>query len=303
MPARPSAVPSGAGCRRGRRRRRRTAGRRPRAPRRTTLRRVGGRVRRATARSVTIDSVAATTSRTAGRGASARETSPPPVCRSSAARAARAGRRAVPSSPTGSLLRGPSVEPGEVPALDRHGAALGEELLEGSGGDHRGQPRRSPRAAASRFAGRRHWGRAQSLYEPQHDEFRDMVRAWAGRNVAPFHEQWEKDGIVTARSGSPPARRACSVRSRGVRRWRGPRLPLQRRHRRGDDPGRRQRRRLRAAQRRRRPLSARPGHRGAEAALAARLLRGELITAIAMTEPGAGSDLQGVRTGAGDGER
>jgi alkylation response protein AidB-like acyl-CoA dehydrogenase len=35
-----------------------------------------------------------------------------------------------------------------------------------------------------------------SLYEAEHDEFRDMVRGWAEKNVAPFHAQWEKDGIV-----------------------------------------------------------------------------------------------------------
>src|SRR3978361_156577 len=35
-----------------------------------------------------------------------------------------------------------------------------------------------------------------SLYEAEHDEFRDMVRAWAEKTVAPFHAQWEKAGIV-----------------------------------------------------------------------------------------------------------
>jgi alkylation response protein AidB-like acyl-CoA dehydrogenase len=35
-----------------------------------------------------------------------------------------------------------------------------------------------------------------SLYEAEHDEFRDMVRGWAEKNVLPFHAQWEKDGIV-----------------------------------------------------------------------------------------------------------
>jgi alkylation response protein AidB-like acyl-CoA dehydrogenase len=39
-------------------------------------------------------------------------------------------------------------------------------------------------------------GMRHSLYEPEHDEFRDMVRAWAEKTVAPFHAQWEKDGIV-----------------------------------------------------------------------------------------------------------
>jgi alkylation response protein AidB-like acyl-CoA dehydrogenase len=35
-----------------------------------------------------------------------------------------------------------------------------------------------------------------SLYEAEHDQFRDMVRDWAEKNIAPFHAQWEKDGIV-----------------------------------------------------------------------------------------------------------
>jgi alkylation response protein AidB-like acyl-CoA dehydrogenase len=35
-----------------------------------------------------------------------------------------------------------------------------------------------------------------SLYEAEHDQFRDMVRGWAEKNIAPFHAQWEKDGIV-----------------------------------------------------------------------------------------------------------
>ena len=39
-------------------------------------------------------------------------------------------------------------------------------------------------------------GMRHSLYETEHDEFRDMVRAWAEKNVAPFHARWEKDGIV-----------------------------------------------------------------------------------------------------------
>ena len=35
-----------------------------------------------------------------------------------------------------------------------------------------------------------------TLYEPEHDAFRDSVRAFMAKHVAPFHEQWEKDGIV-----------------------------------------------------------------------------------------------------------
>jgi acyl-CoA dehydrogenase len=44
------------------------------------------------------------------------------------------------------------------------------------------------------------------------------------------------------------------------------------------------------------PVHLRLRQQGAEGPLAARMAAGELIGAIAMTEPGAGSDLQGVRT-------
>ena len=36
----------------------------------------------------------------------------------------------------------------------------------------------------------------RSLYEAEHEDFREMVRAWAEKTVVPFHDQWEKDGIV-----------------------------------------------------------------------------------------------------------
>ena len=35
-----------------------------------------------------------------------------------------------------------------------------------------------------------------TLYESEHDAFRDMVAAFMAKEVAPFHAQWEKDGVV-----------------------------------------------------------------------------------------------------------
>ena len=35
-----------------------------------------------------------------------------------------------------------------------------------------------------------------TLYEPEHDAFRDSVRSFTAKHVAPFHAQWEKDGVV-----------------------------------------------------------------------------------------------------------
>ena len=35
-----------------------------------------------------------------------------------------------------------------------------------------------------------------ALYEPEHDAFRDAVRSFVAKQVTPFHDQWEKDGMV-----------------------------------------------------------------------------------------------------------
>ncbi|MEV2240596.1 acyl-CoA dehydrogenase family protein [Micromonospora sp. NPDC049891] len=36
----------------------------------------------------------------------------------------------------------------------------------------------------------------QHLYEPDHDEFRDLCRSFLNREAVPHHERWEADGIV-----------------------------------------------------------------------------------------------------------
>ncbi len=35
-----------------------------------------------------------------------------------------------------------------------------------------------------------------TLYESEHDAFRDAVRSFCAKHVAPFHDEWEKQGIV-----------------------------------------------------------------------------------------------------------
>jgi alkylation response protein AidB-like acyl-CoA dehydrogenase len=35
-----------------------------------------------------------------------------------------------------------------------------------------------------------------TLYEPEHDAFRDSVRSFMAKHVAPFHAEWEKAGVV-----------------------------------------------------------------------------------------------------------
>jgi acyl-CoA dehydrogenase len=34
------------------------------------------------------------------------------------------------------------------------------------------------------------------LFQPEHEQFRDVVRAFIDREIRPFHQQWEQDGIV-----------------------------------------------------------------------------------------------------------
>ena len=37
----------------------------------------------------------------------------------------------------------------------------------------------------------------RDIFTPEHDEFRDMVRAFIANEVTPYHEQWEPDGRVS----------------------------------------------------------------------------------------------------------
>jgi alkylation response protein AidB-like acyl-CoA dehydrogenase len=145
-----------------------------------------------------------------------------------------------------------------------------------------------------------------SLYGTEHDEFRDMVRTWAEKNVVPFHAQWERDGIVPrAVWQSGGARGLLGMDQEecfgggGVRDFRYNAVLDEEMTRIGasgvgfglhNDVVSPYLRSLATEEQKQRWL---PG-----------FCSGELITAIAMTEPGAGSDLQGIRATArkdGDG--
>jgi alkylation response protein AidB-like acyl-CoA dehydrogenase len=145
-----------------------------------------------------------------------------------------------------------------------------------------------------------------SLYETEHDEFRAMVRAWAEKTVAPFHAQWERDGIVPRDvwfSGGAQGLLGMDMEERfgggGVRDFRYNAVLDEEMTRIGasgvgfglhNDVVGPYLRDLATEEQKQRWL---PG-----------FCSGELITAIAMTEPGAGSDLQGIATTArkeGDG--
>jgi alkylation response protein AidB-like acyl-CoA dehydrogenase len=145
-----------------------------------------------------------------------------------------------------------------------------------------------------------------SLYDAEHDDFRAMVRAWAEKTVVPFHGQWEKDGIVPRevwRSGGAQGLLGMDVEEEfgggGVRDFRYNAVLDEEMTRIGasgvgfglhNDVVGPYLRDLATDEQKKRWL---PG-----------FTSGELITAIAMTEPGTGSDLQGITTTArtdGDG--
>ena len=38
---------------------------------------------------------------------------------------------------------------------------------------------------------------AREIFTEEHEAFRDMVRSFIAKEIAPHHEQWEKDEIVS----------------------------------------------------------------------------------------------------------
>jgi alkylation response protein AidB-like acyl-CoA dehydrogenase len=146
----------------------------------------------------------------------------------------------------------------------------------------------------------------RSLYEAEHEDFRETVRAWAEKDVVPFHDQWERDGIVPREvwtSAGAQGLLGTDMEERfgggGVRDFRYQAVLDEELMRIGatgvgfglhNDVAGPYLRDLATEEQKERWL---PG-----------FCSGELITAIAMTEPAAGSDLQGIRTTArrdGDG--
>jgi len=141
-----------------------------------------------------------------------------------------------------------------------------------------------------------------SIYEAEHEDFRATARAFMEKEVAPFHAEWEKEGIVPRelwRKAGDAGLLCFDVPEEyggpGIDDFRfnavlieelakvgahGPGFPLH------NDIVVPYLLHLGTEEQKRRWL---PG-----------CVSGETITAIAMTEPGAGSDLQGVRTSAVD---
>jgi alkylation response protein AidB-like acyl-CoA dehydrogenase len=139
-----------------------------------------------------------------------------------------------------------------------------------------------------------------TLYDADHEDFRATVRAWAEKTVAPFHDQWEADGIVPREvwaSGGAQGLLGMDMDEAygggGVRDFRYNAVVDEELTRIGasgvgftlhNDVTGPYLRDLATEEQKQRWL---PG-----------FCSGELITAIAMTEPGTGSDLQAITTSA-----
>ena len=138
----------------------------------------------------------------------------------------------------------------------------------------------------------------RQIFTEEHDAFRDMVRAFIAKEITPYHEQWERDGIVSRDvwlaagragllgihldekygGGGEPDYRFYVILNEELARA-GASGPMFQLHNDMIGP---YLDRLCSPEQRDRWF---PGY-----------CSGELIAAIAMTEPGAGSDLQGIRT-------
>ena len=140
----------------------------------------------------------------------------------------------------------------------------------------------------------------REIFTSEHDAFRDMVRSFIAREITPFHDQWERDGAVSrdvwlaagragllgididekyGGGGNPDYTYYLIFNEELARAGaHGPGFSVH------NDINGQYLLRLASPGQRERWL---PGY-----------CSGELITAIAMSEPGAGSDLQGIRTSA-----
>ncbi|WP_370290745.1 acyl-CoA dehydrogenase family protein [Nocardioides sp.] len=141
-----------------------------------------------------------------------------------------------------------------------------------------------------------------SIYETEHEDFRKSVRAHLERDVVPFHDQWEKDGHVDRevwRKAGEAGLLAFDVPEEydgpGIRDFRYNAIIAEEVTRVGasglgytlhNDVTL--------------PYLVDVANDEQKARWLPGCVSGDIVTAIAMTEPGAGSDLQGIRTTAVD---
>ena len=141
-----------------------------------------------------------------------------------------------------------------------------------------------------------------SIYEQEHEDFRQSVRTFMEKEVVPHHEQWEQDGQVSREvwTKAGEAGLLCfdveeEYGGAGVKDFRYNTIVAEEMARVGaSGPGFPVHTDIIV------PYISQLGTPEQKQRWLPGLVSGELISSIAMTEPGAGSDLQGVRTHAVD---
>ena len=143
---------------------------------------------------------------------------------------------------------------------------------------------------------------SREIFEPEHESFRQTVRSFIEKEVTPYHEQWEKDGVVDRSVWTKAGELGLlcfdvdeQYGGAGVKDFRYNAIVAEEMARAGaSGPGFPVHSDIIV------PYISQLGTPEQKQRWLPGLVSGEIISAIAMTEPGAGSDLQGVRTTAVD---
>ncbi len=140
-------------------------------------------------------------------------------------------------------------------------------------------------------------GIARTLFDSDHEIFRDTVRRFIEEEIAPYHAQWEKDGSISREAWLKAGELGLLCASMpeeygggGVDRTYSIILMEELARAGASGPGFGLHSEIVA------PYINRYGSEEQKRRFLPKMAKGEMIGAIAMTEPGTGSDLQGVRT-------
>ncbi|HEX6874606.1 MAG TPA: acyl-CoA dehydrogenase family protein [Nocardioidaceae bacterium] len=142
----------------------------------------------------------------------------------------------------------------------------------------------------------------REIFEPEHESFRETVRSFIEKEVKPYHEQWEKDGVVDRSVWTKAGEMGLlcfdvdeEYGGAGVKDFRYNMVMAEELTRAGvNGPGFLVHTDIIV------PYISSLGTPEQKQRWLPGLVSGEIVSAIAMTEPGAGSDLQGIRTHAAD---
>lgn len=142
----------------------------------------------------------------------------------------------------------------------------------------------------------------REIFEPEHESFRQTVRSFIDKEITPYHDQWEKDGVVDRAVWTKAGEMGLlcfdvdeQYGGAGVKDFRYNMVMAEELTRAGaNGPGFLVHTDIIV------PYVSSLGTDEQKQRWLPGLVSGELVSAIAMTEPGAGSDLQGIRTHAVD---